>query len=496
MKKISTLLLCIPILLASCNKETDTARIKIEFANETPERFGIVVDPIHNLEYHRKDLVIDSLGLINTQIDIEKPSLLLMGGSSYMCFLLLQPGDDIKITFNGSFYELPFENSESSSSILKGTNAAGQVALNQSMLEKFAYSNVSYDEEWDILKPDELIHALKNTIKEDLSIYETLYTKGEINKSFLETVTKFVGYEIAMRLGKTIYHHSQGENNDISKDEGIALLEEIFSLYPISSEDVLFISNNLKSYFTLYLRFKELKDDKPFRIHEDSGTLDRYKLSIIKQNTPSVVYERYAVDYLWGSTYFGGTKDHVDLYEEFLNEFPECKYSRFLSELSQHIESIKRVNKQADMPFPEETKVIENYQDINSVDELIARFSGTRLYIDIWATWCGPCQYDHQHLGFLEEFVENKELELVYISVDKEADKEKWENYIKYNRIVGYHLQANNQLVNDIKNELPEYKGIPRYIIVNEKGDIVEFDAKRPSDGNALLEQLSNKLQL
>ncbi len=413
-----------------------------------------------------------------------------------MCFLLIQPGDDIKITFNGSFYELPFENNKSSSTILKGTNAAGQVALNQSALEKFAYSTSSYDEEWDISKPDELIHALKNTIKADLSIYETLYTKGEINKSFLETVTKFVGYENAIRLGQTIYHHSKGDNNEISKDEAIALLEEVFGLYPISSEDVLYTTNHLKSYLGLYLSLQKLKDDKPFIMNEDSGTIDRYELSIIKQNAPIVVYERFAVDYLWGRTYFGGTKDHIELYEEFLSEFPECSYNWFLSELSQNIETIKRVNKQADMPFPEATKVIENYQDINSVDELIARFSGTSLYIDIWATWCGPCQYDHQHLGLLEEFVENNKLELVYVSFDKEADKEKWENYIKYNRIVGYHLQANNQLVSDIKNELPEYIGIPRYIIVNEEGDIVEFDAKSPSDGDELLEQLSNKLQL
>jgi thiol-disulfide isomerase/thioredoxin len=484
-----------PIMLCSCLKKGDTATIRIDFSNEVPERFNIVVDPSHNLEYRQKDLKIDSLGFINAKIDIEKPSLLLMGGNSYMCFIVIQPGDDIKITFKGPFYTLPFNNDESSSAIIKGTNAEGQVALNQSLLEKFAYNKASYDE-WNISMPDKLIPALKKTIEEDLSVYEKLYRKGEINKSFLETVTKFIGYQNALRLGKTIFNYSKGENNDLTKVEGVALLEEIFRLYPINSVDVLYSAKSLKSYIQLYLNFLELQDEKVFKVYKDSGTLDRYKLSIIKESVPQLVYERFAVDYLWGGTYNGGTYDHVNLYEEFVHEFPNCRYTWFLSELSQNIESIKRVNKQADMPFPEETKVIENYKDINSFDELIARFGGTMLFIDIWATWCGPCQYDHQHLGLLEEFAENKGLELVYVSIDKEGDRKKWENYIKYQRIVGYHMLANNQLVSNIKNELPEYKGIPRYIIVDEKGNIVEYDAKKPSDGNLLLEQLSSKLHL
>ncbi len=73
MKNRRVLMLCILIPICGCRNNGETATIRIDFSNKVPERFGITIGPIHNLEYRKKDLIIDSLGLINTQIDIEKP---------------------------------------------------------------------------------------------------------------------------------------------------------------------------------------------------------------------------------------------------------------------------------------------------------------------------------------------------------------------------------------------------------------------------------------
>ena len=39
-----------------------------------------------------------------------------------------------------------------------------------------------------------------------------------------------------------------------------------------------------------------------------------------------------------------------------------------------------------------EVVIVEDHLQINSFDELTAKFKGKVLYIDIWATWCGPCR--------------------------------------------------------------------------------------------------------
>jgi len=52
---------------------------------------------------------------------------------------------------------------------------------------------------------------------------------------------------------------------------------------------------------------------------------------------------------------------------------------------------------------------------------------------------------------------------------------------IKYYRLTGNHVRANNELKEDLRRILGRY-GIPRYIFIDEKGNIVNDDAPRPSD--------------
>lgn len=40
------------------------------------------------------------------------------------------------------------------------------------------------------------------------------------------------------------------------------------------------------------------------------------------------------------------------------------------------------------------------------------------MYIDIWATWCGPCQREIPHLQKLEEKYHGKDIYFVSISCD------------------------------------------------------------------------------
>jgi thiol-disulfide isomerase/thioredoxin len=115
-------------------------------------------------------------------------------------------------------------------------------------------------------------------------------------------------------------------------------------------------------------------------------------------------------------------------------------------------------------------------------------FKGKYVYIDIWATWCGPCRAEIPHLKAVEEKYHDKNIAFVSISIDVQKDFEKWKKFVGDKELGGVQLFADN----DWKSEfIKSYNinGIPRFILIDPTGKIVKADAARPSSP-ALQEQL------
>jgi thiol-disulfide isomerase/thioredoxin len=122
-----------------------------------------------------------------------------------------------------------------------------------------------------------------------------------------------------------------------------------------------------------------------------------------------------------------------------------------------------------------------NFQYPDTKNNLVSLKSlkGKVVVIDIWATWCAPCKAEIPHLQKLEEEMKNNpEVEFVSISVDEEKDKEKWLDFVKEKSLGGTQLYAKGW--SDIV-KFYKITGIPRFMVFDQKGDIVSVDAPRPS---------------
>ncbi|GAA4791019.1 hypothetical protein GCM10023231_18640 [Olivibacter ginsenosidimutans] len=111
--------------------------------------------------------------------------------------------------------------------------------------------------------------------------------------------------------------------------------------------------------------------------------------------------------------------------------------------------------------------------------------------IDFWASWCIPCIAEIPHLKKIERAFKNKPIQFVTISIDKEADIAKWIAVAKKNGI--YNSPHQYRLANFKESALTKLlniRNIPRYIVMNNKGDILDDDFYRPSNGNFELELL------
>lgn len=120
----------------------------------------------------------------------------------------------------------------------------------------------------------------------------------------------------------------------------------------------------------------------------------------------------------------------------------------------------------------------------------VSRFSDLRgkvVYLDVWATWCGPCCEEIPYMEKLAaRFRNDPRIEIVSISVDSHRkdwleklreDKPEWKQFLYKDFCDLYGIA-----------------GIPRFILIDAAGKIITANAPRPSDPE-IISWLDEKLK-
>ena len=122
-----------------------------------------------------------------------------------------------------------------------------------------------------------------------------------------------------------------------------------------------------------------------------------------------------------------------------------------------------------------------NYEDYKGGTKSLKDFKGKYVFIDLWATWCGPCKYEVPFLIDLEKKYHGKNIEFVSISIDRQKDKGKWRKMIEKEGMTGTHLLADKEIESDfVKGYYVE--AIPQFILLDPDGNIVSNNTARPSE--------------
>lgn len=119
-----------------------------------------------------------------------------------------------------------------------------------------------------------------------------------------------------------------------------------------------------------------------------------------------------------------------------------------------------------------------SFPDLNGKMVSLKDFRGKIVYLDIWASWCGPCRKEIPDAKKLEEEMKGKEVAFLCVSVD--ANEEPWKKIVKEKEMAGIHLISKGNFDSEIC-KLYNVRGIPRYVIIDKEGKIVQSDANRPS---------------
>ncbi len=168
---------------------------------------------------------------------------------------------------------------------------------------------------------------------------------------------------------------------------------------------------------------------------------------------------------------FGDFELAGEHYEQFLDLAITDKYKDLVDAEYQQVLALS-----PGQPAPDFTLT-----DIDGEEVSLSDFRGQVVYLDFWASWCGPCMREVPYARELKKRMEDHDdLVFLYISVD--TDEDAWRSKVAEENIQGVHLN-----VPGFSHEVPEeynLRGVPTFFLIGRDGQIVDNRPPRPSHDN------------
>ncbi|MFD2909406.1 thioredoxin-like domain-containing protein [Flavobacterium ardleyense] len=134
------------------------------------------------------------------------------------------------------------------------------------------------------------------------------------------------------------------------------------------------------------------------------------------------------------------------------------------------------------------TTLVDNNK--SNFEEVLAKHKGKIILVDFWASWCSPCREQMSSIKDLKLKFNKNEFQVVKISIDKDYDA-----WVRASKVENLSKDENSFIISDWKNSTI-YKNfnintIPRYLLFDKEGKILNDDAPNPLDSN--LEKMIRK---
>lgn len=422
---------------------------------------GIIENPVGTDAEIRGDGIEDMKGLnvnlvdgkFNMEFFLREPTNLSFRHGQETANLYLKPGDEVTLTLNPKQFDETIR--------LSGKGAAEsnylfkKYLLRESqgeMKDIFSLSSSEFSAKIDLMKKEN-IENLKN------------YTKDhpEISPDFVTSESKSNEYAWAMNKmnypGYFTYFTNQAAP-DLG-DDYLSFLNDF------DFNDQRAYKNN-RNYSVLVRNYmsNEAMD------LEDS--VEKLTVQFKKINTHvsnqyiknELLFEILNNEILYGKT--EGIQKFVDLYN---NETTNNENKKVIAEAYKKANFLTKGVEAPTFAYADTKDKIVDLKDMR----------GKNVYIDVWATWCGPCKAEIPSLKELEyKYLGNPNIAFMSVSIDKMEDKQKWLKMIGDKKLGGTQLLADRDWRSSICKDYM-IEGIPRFILIDKEGKIIDKNAPRPS---------------
>lgn len=435
-----------PLLIVSCTSKIDYVIFSGTITNQASEKLGVYGNDF------LKEIDIDSNGYFSDTLYVQ---------TGYYTFnhkevtsLYLKPGYAINMTLNVEEFDETIQYSGIGS---EPNNYLKNKLLLEEALLPHGKSIYSLNETDFVSKVETLKDSLLNILENSSDLPESFISLEKRSNEY-RFLTNLLGYPVSHR------YYSGNDDYQLS-DSLLTLFDNIDYQNELDFKNFNDYKYLVRTHF-LYSRDLSNKDS----INKAIETIKDIENELIKESL--------------GSSMLSYLSARNEYFEDFYNGIIEvCKDSAVIAKATQKYHSIIKTLPGNPAPY---FKYVTNHGDSLSIDD----FKGKPVYIDVWATWCAPCIHEIPYLKKVEDQF-HEEVHFVSISIDSDKAFQKWKDMIINKELGGTHLYAEGQWNATLMKEFA-ITGIPRFILLDENGFIIDANAPRPS--NDELTELLNEI--
>ena len=463
MTKLSRILLilsaCI-VVLAACNTKTQVPKTIL---------CGIITGPndtyatIKN-ENFSDTIEVDNSGAFHIDLSIESSGYLVFAHGKEITTMFLEPGDSVYLTINTAEFD--------ESVTYSGTGAEKNNYLAKNFLEEEKQSPDFY---MLFSLPVDSFTAFVDSVMTSKINAINEYTFEE---DFMEA--QRTGFLLDNSVSKFIYpsyheYFTSGEKVELPQD-----WYDFISLIDINDD----LIKTMKSYNTYldqligYEAENLLADDSVLASRSHKETLS--SLMVINNIIDNVESRNDLLyQYMNEHVMYNSINDIGPLLKDFENL---CSDSLYTSKIKTEIakwDALKEGN----------VAPVFTASDLEGKNYSLTDFLGKYVYVDVWATWCGPCKREIPYLkSLIDEFAGKN---VVFMSVSVDNTQEPWREMLsKDDDVHGMQLYAEGAWKSSLATDYL-VRSIPRFILIDREGKIIDVNAPRPSENiNEVLSQL------
>ncbi len=463
-------LLLFAVIIAAQITNAGTVHIKGKIINPLADEIKFTYyDGYFNFNTHEKTAKIAKDGSFSIQLPIvgKYTNLNIVNGDQGT-EIYVSDGDDLSMSFDGKDFDKTMHYTG------KGSEIANFVAKH--LLENNYFQLFGQKIQPLLAKNgDEFVSSLKAELKKEMDFLEQ--NKAGLPASFVSFWSAQYEYTVYYYMLSYPFLHEIAKGagaNRIIPQENYKVAMAAPEKFNDEHMDIGYYRNYLESYFDARMNYGDSISKMQY-LKNDSTTI-----------LAKILMPDKSREYLFACAIFRNvrtsaiTKIDSD-YTAFKKMYPKSEYATILNKI---IDIKRKLGAgQAAIDF--------NFTSLDGKKMKLSDLKGKVVFLDFWASWCGPCMRELSYTKKVEEHFKDRDLVVVNVSIDE--DQTAWKSTIEKMKIEGIHTCEPGGWKSRIAM-LYGVQSVPSYFLIGKDGKFAVEKTPRPSDTDNLISTIEKAM--